>query len=411
MLFLLYQAELMSDYPMTTRCAIPRARLKRRVFRTRSTPRLLATAWVLLIVGCRESATAPNAPPPVVEVTPVLQKDVPIIQEWVANVDGFVNAQIQPQVSGYLVAQNFREGSFVKKGQTLFEIDQTPMQASLELAQAQLAESKAQEVRARQDVDRDRPLAEARAIAQSQLDGDTQTLQAAQAVVKAQQAQVQLAQINLGYTKVRSLIDGVAGIANGQIGNLVGPTTVLTTVSQIDPVKVYFALGENEYIRFAKRINEAASGRAGPPQTQTPLRLILSDGTTYGLPGKMYFADRQVDPQTGSIRVAAVFPNPNGLLRPGQFGRLRAQTDVLLNALVVPQMAVNEIQGTYQLAVLGSDNKVEIRAVTVGPRVGSEWVITDGLKVGEQVIVQGIQRVRPGATVQPKPYQVPAAKN
>lgn len=410
-MFLLYQAELMSDYPMTTRCAIPRARLKRRVFRTRSTPRLLATAWVLLIVGCRESATAPNAPPPVVEVTPVLQKDVPIIQEWVANVDGFVNAQIQPQVSGYLVAQNFREGSFVKKGQTLFEIDQTPMQASLELAQAQLAESKAQEVRARQDVDRDRPLAEARAIAQSQLDGDTQTLQAAQAVVKAQQAQVQLAQINLGYTKVRSLIDGVAGIANGQIGNLVGPTTVLTTVSQIDPVKVYFALGENEYIRFAKRINEAASGRAGPPQTQTPLRLILSDGTTYGLPGKMYFADRQVDPQTGSIRVAAVFPNPNGLLRPGQFGRLRAQTDVLLNALVVPQMAVNEIQGTYQLAVLGSDNKVEIRAVTVGPRVGSEWVITDGLKVGEQVIVQGIQRVRPGATVQPKPYQVPAAKN
>jgi RND family efflux transporter MFP subunit len=396
---------------MSCEGAISPARLKRRILRRMRAHRILASSCLLLIVGCGEAVTAPNARPPEVEVTPVIQKDVPIVQDWVANVDGFVNALIQPQVSGYLLAQTYKEGSFVKKGQTLFEIDQKPLQASLELAQAQLAEAKAQEVNARQNVERDRPLAAAKAIAQSQLDGDTQTLQAAQAVVQAQQAQVQLAQISLSYTKVRSLIDGVAGIANGQIGNLVGPTTVLTTVSQIDPVKVYFGLGENEYIKFAKRINDAAIGRSGLPQASVPLQLILSDGSTYGLPGKFIFADRQVDPQTGSIRVAAVFPNPNGLLRPGQFGRLRVQTALLVNALVVPPAAVNEIQGTYQIAVLGSGNKVEIRSVTIGPRVGADWVITAGVKAGEQVIVQGIQRVRQGATVRPKPYEMPAAKN
>jgi RND family efflux transporter MFP subunit len=385
--------------------------LKRRTRGICSMVSVLATAWMLLATGCGKQAAMPTAPPPQVEVTPVLQKDVPIIQEWVANIDGFVNAQIQPQVSGYLLRQTYKEGSFVKKGQVLFEIDPRSWQASLEQAQAQLAETRAKEVKARQDVDRDRPLAEAKAIAQSQLDGEIQALQAAQATVQAQQAQVDLARINVGFTKVRSLIDGIAGIANGQIGNLVGPTTVLTTVSQINPAKVYFALGEGQYLKVAKAINEAAMGFATPPVERRPIQLILADGTTYGKPGRLYLADRQVDPQTGTIRIAATFPNPDGLLRPGQFGRVRMQTQILQKALVVPQLAVNEIQGTYQVAVLGGGNKAEIRPVKVGPRVGTDWVIEDGLEAGEQVIIQGIQKVRPGVIVQPKPSQAAAGGN
>jgi RND family efflux transporter MFP subunit len=367
-----------------------------------------AFAW-LLTTGCsNKQAVAPaSAPPPEVDVTPVVQKNVPIIQEWVANVDGFVNAQIQPQVSGYLLKQTYREGSFVDQGQALFEIDARPFQAALQQAQAQLAESKAQEFKAQEDVNRDGPLAEARAIAQKQFDADKQALLAAQAVVRAQQSQVELAQINLGYTSVRSLIRGIAGIASGQIGNLVGPTTVLTTVSQVDPVKVYFGLGESEYLQFSQAISDAARGVAGPAIDRQQLQLILSDGTTYKLPGRLYLAGREVDPQTGTIRVAATFPNPDGILRPGQFGRVRVETQILKNALLIPQAAVNEIQGTYQVVVLGSGNRAEMRPVTVGPRVGTDWVIEEGLKPGEQVIVVGTQRVRAGLIVQPKPYQPP----
>ena len=371
----------------------------------------VAIPWLLLAMGCSKPLAAPAAAPAQVEVTPVLQKDVPIIQEWVASIDGFVNAQIQPQVSGYLLRQTYKEGSFVKKGQVLFEIDPRQSRASLEMAEGQLAQARAQEIKARQDVTRDRPLAAARAIAQSQLDNEVQALQAAEAVVQAQQGQVQLARINVGFTQVRSLIDGIAGIANSQIGNLVEPNTVLTSVSQLDPVKVYFALGEGEYLRFAKVINKTARGIARPPDTK--VQLILSDGTTYSRTGRLFLADRQVDPQTGTIRVAAIFPNPDGLLRPGQFGKVRVQTAVLKDALLVPQPAVNEIQGSYQVAVLGDANKVEIRHVKVGQQIGTEWVIANGLKAGEQVIVEGTQRVRPGIAVQPRSYQPakPAGKN
>jgi RND family efflux transporter MFP subunit len=370
----------------------------------------VVSASLLLAAGCGKPTAVAGPPAPQVDVTPVVQKDVPVSREWVANLDGFVNAQIQPQVSGYLLRQTYKEGSFVKKGQVLFEIDPKPMQAALEQTQGQLAQTKAQQVKAQQDVDRDRPLAEARAIPRSQLDADIQVLQAAQAVVQAQQAQVELARINLGYTKVRSLIDGVAGIANGQIGNLVGPSTVLTTVSQVDPIKVYFALGEGEYMKAARSISQIALGRAAPSEPRK-VQLVLSDGSIYPQSGKLYLADRQVDPQTGTIRIAAVFPNHEGFLRPGQFGRVRMQVEVLPNALLVPQAAVNEIQGTYQVAVLGSENKAEFRSVKVGSRVGAEWVITDGLKAGEQVIVQGFQKVRPGGPVQPKPYQASAGTN
>ncbi len=369
----------------------------------------MAIPWLLLAMGCSKPLAAPAAAPAQVEVTPVLQKDVPIIQEWVATIDGFVNAQIQPQVSGYLLRQTYREGSYVKKGQILFEIDPRQWEASLEMAQGQLAQAQAQVVKSRQDVQRDRPLAAARAIAQSQLDNEVQALEAAQAVVQAQRAQVELARINVGFTKVRSLIDGIAGIANGQIGNLVGPTTVLTSVSQLNPAKVYFALGEGEYIRFEKVINQTARGVTGPPRGR--IQLVLSDGTMYSQPGRLFLADRQVDPQTGTIRVAAIFPNPNGFLRPGQFGRVRIQTEILKGALLVPQAAVNEVQGSYQVAVLGNANKADVRPVKVGQKVGTQWVITDGLEPGDQVIVQGIQKVRPGVTVQPKAYQMPAGKN
>ena len=372
---------------------------------------VVTTASLLVLAtGCSQHAGTSHLPPPDVEVTTVVQKDVPITQEWVANIDGFVNAQIQPQVSGYLIKQTYREGSFVKKGQVLFEIDPKPMQVQLEQAQGQLSQAKAQLVKAQEDVERDRPLAEARAIAQGQLATDIQAQVAAKAVVDAQQAQVDLAQINLGYTKVRSLIDGIAGIASGQIGNLVGPTSILTTVSQLDPAKVYFALGEDEYIKFARPISKLAMGLPSPQEPKAAVQLILSDGSTYSKPGKLYLADRQVDPQTGTIRIAALFPNGGGILRPGQFGRVRIQTQVVPNALLVPQAAVAEIQGTYQIAVLGEGNKAEIRTAKVGPRVGADWIITDGLKPGDQVIVQGIQRVRPGTIVQPKPYLTKAAK-
>ncbi len=405
----------MSDCARNIRRAISEERsremrIKRKSQGIRRILRVLAVAGLLLATGCGERPSTPSLPPPRVEVTPVLQRDVPIMQEWVANVDGFVNADIRPQVTGYLIKQTYKEGTFVKKEQVLFEIDPQPLRASLEQAQGQLAQAKAKEADARQNVDRDRPLAAARAIAQSQLDSDIQTLRAAEAVVRAQQAQVELAQINVGYTKVRSLIDGIAGIANGQIGDLVGPTTQLTTVSQLDPVKVYFALGENEYLRAAKIISQAAMGVRMAPGELRPLQLVLSDGTTYDHPGKLFLADRQVDLHTGTIRIAAAFPNPERILRPGQFGRIRMQTEILNNALVIPQAAVNETQGSYQVAVLGSGNKAEIRSVKVGPRVGTEWVIKDGLKAGEQVIVQGIQKVRPGAVVQPSSYQTPAGK-
>src|SRR5664279_45113 len=323
-----------------------RARGEMRVFGV-----ILFAACLPLTIGCNKSPAPPLAAP-LVDVTPVVQKNVPITREWVANIDGFVNAQIQPQVSGYLLRQNCREGSFVKKGQVLFEIDPRSLQAALEQTQAQLTQAKAQQVKAQQDVDRDRPLAEARAIAQGQLASEIQALEAARAVVQAQEAQVDLARINLNYTKVRSLLDGIAGIANGQIGNLVGPSTVLTTVSQLDPIKVYFALGESDYLQASHVINEVARGVAASGEPRQ-VHLVLSDGSTYREQGKLYLADRQLDPQTGTIRIAALFPNPNGILRPGQFGRVRMQVEILRNALLVPQAAVIEIQGTYQVAVVG----------------------------------------------------------
>jgi RND family efflux transporter MFP subunit len=369
---------------------------------------LIAVAGLLLCAGCQKKQAAAGDPP-VVEVVAVEQKDVPIFGEWVATLDGFVNAQISPQVTGYVIKQNYKEGSFVPQGDMLFEIDPRPFQAILDQSKARLAEAQAQLGKTQLDVDRDTPLAKERAIAQSQLDNDIQANLAAKATVKSAEAQVEQAQLNLGFTRVTSLLDGIAGIAQVQIGNLVSPTTVLTSVSQVNPIKAYFPISEQEYLRLADRIN--AQTQQAVPKDAPPLDLILADGTVYPLKGWILLVDRQVDVTTGSIRVVSAFPNPKNILRPGQFGRVRGSTTTKRGALLVPQRAVTELQGKYQVAVVGTDNKVTIRLVTVGERVGTMWIIEDGLKPGESVVAEGIQKVRTGTVVSPKPIARAAEGN
>src|SRR3984885_13672191 len=354
-------------------------------------------------IACGRTSAAPAIPSPELEVAAVLQKDVPIVSEWGATLDGYVNAQIQPQVTGYIIQQTYKEGSFVRKGQVLFEIDPRPFQALLDQANAQLAQTQAQLAKTQMDVDRDAPLAKARAIAQSQLDNDIQANRAAAATVKAAEAQVVQAHLNLDFTNVRSLIDGVVGIAQVQMGNLVNPTTVLTSVSQINPIKAYFSISEQEYLHYAERIN--AEAQKERPSNGPPFDLILADGSVYPLKGFGLLTNRQVDVSTGSIQVLCSFPNPQSYLRPGQFGRLRAAPEVRRGAVLVPQKAVSELQGNYQVAVVGADNKVSIRAVKVGDRVGSMWIVESGVKPGELVIIEGLQRVQSGVTVKIKQLQ------
>lgn len=359
-----------------------------------------ALSACLALTGCQSQKAASVAPTPEVQVVAVVQQDVPIYNEWVATLDGYVNAQIQPQVSGYLVAQNYKEGSFVRKGQILFEIDPRPFEAILDQAKAQLAQSQAQLGKTKLDVDRDTPLAKERAIAQSQLDNDVQANLAAKAAVKSAEAQVEQAQLNLDFTHVTSLVNGIAGIAQVQIGNLVSPISLLTSVSQVNPIKVYFPISEQEYMHYASRIN--AQNQQESPRDAPPLDLILSDNSVYPYKGKILLTDRQVDVATGSIRLVSAFPNPNNILRPGQFGRVRAAAETRKDALVVPQRAVTELQGTYQIAVVGADDKVSIHSVKVGDRVGGNWIISSGVKAGDLVIVEGLQKVRDGSVVKPK---------
>jgi RND family efflux transporter MFP subunit len=370
---------------------------------------LLVSVALLLSSGCQSKGAAPTAGPIEVEVVQVVQKDVPIYGEWVATLDGYVNAQIQPQVTGYLIKQDYKDGSFVQKDAVLFEIDPRPFQAVLDQTKAQLAQAEAQLGKTQLDVERDTPLAKERAIAQSQLDNDIQANLAAKATVAAAQAAVEQAQLNLDFTDVRSLVDGIAGIAAGQVGNLVGPNAVLTTVSQVDPIKAYFTVSEQEYLNYVRRNPTEAEREAN--EKRLDLELILADGTKYQHGGKFFVADRQVDIKTGAIRLAGLFPNPGNILRPGQFGRVRAATNVLPGALLVPQRAVTELQGNYQIAVVGSDNKVSIRPVKVGDRAGTMWIIEQGLKPGERVVAEGVQKVREGALVNPKPISPPPAGN
>src|SRR6266481_283238 len=352
----------------------------------------------LLLSGCgNKNVSAAASPPPNVQIVEVIERDVPVYHEYLATLDGFVNAQIQPQVSGYLIKQNYLEGALVGKNQVLFKIDPRPFQAIVDQAKAQVAEAEAQLGKTQLDVQRDTPLAKEKAIAQSQLDNDIQANLAAKATVQADKAVIEQASLNLEFTNVRSLIDGVAGIATGQVGNLVGPQTVLTTVSQLDPIKAYFVVSEQQYLAFVQR-NPTVAARE-QTERQLVLDLVLADGTTYPRKGKFFAADRQVDVQTGAIRLAGLFPNTDNVLRPGQYGRVRFVSYIRPAALLVPQKAVTELQGMYQVAVVGSDDKVSVRTVRVGERTGSMWIIEEGVKPGERVVVEGVQKVRDGMPV------------
>jgi RND family efflux transporter MFP subunit len=362
---------------------------------------LLSVPALLLGVGCSRKISSPLQPPQV-QVARVVRDDVSIYGEWVATLDGYVNAQIQPQVTGYLIKQDYREGSLVHRGDVLFEIDPRPFQALLDQAKAQLAQAEAQLVNATLNVKRDVPEAEANAIARSQLEGDTQTQLAAKATVAASHAAVEQAALNLSFTKVRSLITGIAGIAQVQVGNLVTLSTVLTGVSEVDPIKAYFPISAEEYLRIADKINPQTVNLLSSA-APIPLQLILSNGSAYAQSGNILFADRQVDQQTGTIRIAGAFANPGNILRPGQYAKVRAGTENLKGALLVPQRAVSQLQGSDQVAVVGPDNKISIHAVQTGERVGTMWAISSGLRVGDQVVAEGTQKVRDGAAVTPVP--------
>ncbi|GLI33761.1 efflux RND transporter periplasmic adaptor subunit [Desulforhabdus amnigena] len=361
----------------------------------------LAGVLFVLVGGLVGNVTAQTPPVPEVEVVTVTQKDVPVYSEWVGTTEGLVNAKIRAQVTGYLSRQAYKEGASVKKGDLLFEIDPRTFKAALDQAEAQLAIARARLGKTELDVKRYRPLAKESAISQEELDDAVQANLAAKAGVQAAEATVEQAKLNLSFTKITSPVDGIAGSANAQVGDLVGPTQTgdLTTVSTVDPIKVYFPISEQEYMALAR---DLAKTGAKADIERPKLDLILADGSVYPYKGEFSFAERQVDVKTGTIRIAALFPNPGDILRPGQFGRVRAVTDTKKGAIMVPQRAVMELQGSYQVAVVGPENKVSIRSVKAGERVDSLWVITSGLQPGERVIVEGLQKVKEGMLVNPK---------
>jgi len=375
---------------------------------------LLASAG--LLAGCGKKSAAASGPPPAMPVTVVQVKatDVPLTGEWVGTLDGFVNAQIQPQANGYLIRQNYREGAEVSKGQVLFEIDPRPFQAALDQATGQLEQARGQVQQAQAqlglaqiNVNRDTPLAQAHAIAQSQLDNEVQQKAQAEAAVKSAQASVAAAEaavanakLNLGFTEVRSLISGVAGQATTQVGNLVNAQSVLTSVSQLNPIKVYFSISDSEYLALTQRTRQGGGDLLKNAQ-EVPLTLTLANGEPFPLKGRIAFVDRQMNPQTGSIRIAAAFPNPGNVLRPGQFGRIKAETEIRRNGLLIPQVAVVEFQGLHQVYVAGADGKAHVATVKLGSQIGTSWLVEDGVAAGDRVIVDNLQKLRDGASVAP----------
>jgi membrane fusion protein (multidrug efflux system) len=364
-----------------------------------------------LLTGCEKSIVSANtsAPPAMrVSVVKAEQSDVSVTGEWVGTLDGYVNAQIQPQASGYLVRQNYREGSQVEKDQVLFEIDPRPFEAVLQQAEGQLEQAQAQLGLAEINVNRDTPLAAARAIAKSQLDNDIQQKFQAEASVKSAEAAVATAKLNLSFTQVRSLITGVAGQATTQVGNLVTGQSVLTSVSQLDPIKVYFSISDSEYLALAQRARTGGNGLL-QGASKIPLTLTLADGEVYPYKGHIAFVDRQLNAKTGAIRIAASFPNPGNVLRPGQFGRVRAETEVRHNAVLIPQVAVTEFQGMQQIYTVGANNTVHVNSVTLGPQFGNNWVVESGLAGGTLVITDNLQKLREGAPVNPQLTKLQAA--
>jgi membrane fusion protein (multidrug efflux system) len=370
----------------------------------------LSAAILLLLTACaKQQGGTPTTAPMQVSVATVEQRDVHIYGDWVATLDGYVNAQIQPQVSGYLIKQDYREGSVVQEGQVLFEIDARPFQATLDQAEAQLAQAQAQLGLVEINVKRDAPLAKARAIAQSQLDNDIQQQAGQRAAVRSAEASVEQAQLNVGFTKVHSLVTGIAGQAQAQVGNLVSQSTTLTSVSQVNPIKVYFSISEQEYLALSSHVKAGGKADLLGSGNSVPLQLMLANGTIYPYKGQIVFVDRQIDAQTGTIRIAGKFPNPQNLLRPGQFGRIKAETEIRHNALLIPQRAMNELQGSYQVAVVDSNNTVQIRSVALGPQLGSELIITSGINPNERVVTEGVSNLKDGMKVSPQATTVAAA--
>jgi membrane fusion protein (multidrug efflux system) len=384
---------------------------------------LLVLGVSLLSNGCGEKNAQAGKPAAVdVEVVQVERKDMPIYGEWIGTLDGLVNADVKAQVTGYLLKQAYAEGSFVKKGQLLFQIDPRPFEAALDQAKAQLAQAQAQlanaeatQLQAELNVNKYAPLVKEQAATQQDLDNAVQTNVAAKATVlntkaaiQAAEAAVKTAQINLDFTRLIAPIDGIAGQAQLQVGALVNTSSsAITTVSTVDPIKVFFTVSEQEYLAFNRLYPTEATRQS--QEKRMPLELILADGTTYAKKGKVSFADRAVNQNTGAIRIAGLFDNPGNILRPGQYARIRAATTIRQGALLVPQRAVSELQGNYQVAVVDNDNKASIVTVKVGERAGSMWIIENGLKPGERVVAEGVQKVRPGAQVNPKPFAAGAA--
>lgn len=382
----------------------------------------VASAGLTGCSGAEARTAAPSTGQIPVSVVRVRQSNVPLDGNWAGTLDGNVNAQIQPQVSGYLIRQNYREGSPVAKDQVLFQIDPRPFQAAVDQAEAQvmqakgrLAEAQAQQGLAQINLKRDTPLAEARAIAQSQLDSDKQmaaqddaSVAAAEASIKAAEAALITAKLNLGYTQVRSLIGGVAGQATTQVGNLVNPQSVLTSVSQLNPIRVYFSISDAQYLALTNT-SKQAGGDLLSGHSDLPLSLTLADGTAWPYKGRIVWVDREMNQQTGAIRIAATFSNPGDVLRPGQFGRVSAETEIRQHALLVPQMAIQELQGIEQVDIVGPDHRVHVVNVTLGPQAGKDWIINGGLRAGEFVIVSNLQKLREGAPVAPHEISEQAA--
>ena len=377
-------------------------------------PGACALAAALAVSGCSKKE-APPPPPPAVEVAPVIQKDVPVYQEWIGSLDGFVNAEIRPQIEGYLLKQVYREGSLVQAGETLFEIDPREFQAAFDQAKGNVSQYEATLANAKTTVARYTPLAAQKAISQQELDDAVTKQRTAQANLESAQAALERARLNLAWTKITSPIQGIAGVAKSQVGDLVNRLTVMTTVSQVDPIKVYFNPSEQEYLAWVAKYGPMQKSLSTTGNLeQGKLELILSDGSTFPHHGRPFLVGREVDVKTGTIQLAGAFPNPGNVLRPGQYGKVRVATDVRKGAILVPQRAVSELQGSYQVALVGADNKVTIKVVKTGPVEGNLWVIDEGLKPGDRIVVEGLQRVRSGMTVVPKegsatPEAAPAA--
>jgi RND family efflux transporter MFP subunit len=378
---------------------------------------VIAAAAAFVALRSKNGAASGPGRPPDVGVAQVEQKDVPIYRDWIGTLAGYVNADVKGQVTGYLLRQDYKEGAYVQKNQLLFEIDPRPFQVALDQTAGQLAEAKAQlanavaiQGRTQLDVERYTPLAKEQAASQQDLDNAVQnnlaakaTVATANAQIATAQAAVETAELNLGFTRLTSPIDGIAGRAMLQVGDLVNQSSAaVTTVSTVDPIKVYFTVSESEYLDFNRRFPTELGRQA--EFKRTPLDLILADGTTYEHQGTIDFADREVNQGTGSIVIAGLFPNEGNILRPGGYAKVRASTRIQKDALLVPQRAVTELQGSYQVAVVDSNNKVTIQTVEIGEIIGTQWIVNKGLKPGDRVVVEGVQKVRTGMQVNPQPY-------